>query len=503
MPCPYKDLKMENEIKDRIRCPALRAKVATAEEAAGSIREGAAVALGSDALAICRALERRVQQGADLRLRLFSGVAILEADRLLGKTGAIGRRLGQQTLLRPAINAGRTDYLDLPLGFFYQSLRAGELGPLDVAVVEAVAVNGEGFLVPTHHMHDQASFVQLARKVIVQLNISYSLEVEGMHDVYLPPNPPRRGPIPIVRVDDRIGTPYIPVAREKIAFIVPAHEGPQGIPAAPIDPTSRRVARNLIAFLRQEVSRGNLPANLPPMEIGLGAIPAAVLEELGGAEFQDLEFYSAILNDGILKLIAQGKVRAASGTGFFLTPAGEQEFLCNLALYKKHIVLRPLEITDCPEVILRLGVLALNGAVEVDIYGHANSSHITHGAIISGVGGAGEFAMNARLSVLLLPSTAKGGDLSCIVPMVPHVDIPEHGVDVIVTEQGVADLRGLTPKERAQRIIQECAHPSYRPLLEDYFSRAVKDGGAHEPHLLREAFSFHLRFMETGSMKTP
>ena len=123
------------------------------------------------------------------------------------------------------------------------------------------------------------------------------------------------------------------------------------------------------------------------------------------------------------------------------------------------------------------------------------------GDVISGVGGAGEFMMNAFLSVILLPSVAKNGDISSVVPMVSHVDIPEHAVDIIVTEQGVADVRGTTPRERAKRIIACCAHPEYRPQLQDYFERAERQGGGHEPHLLGEAFSFHQKFMETGSMK--
>jgi acyl-CoA hydrolase len=200
-------------------------------------------------------------------------------------------------------------------------------------------------------------------------------------------------------------------------------------------------------------------------------------------------------------LIARGKVRAASGTGFFLSARGEEKLLRDLGEYRKRVVLRPVEVSDCPEVISRLGVLALNGAIEADIYGNVNSSHIMSGDVVSGVGGASEFALNAYLSVILMPSTAKGGNISSIVPMTSHVDIPEHGVDVIVTEQGIADLRGLTPKERAERIIRSCAHPTYQPLLMDYFQRAVKEGGGHEPHLLDEALSFHQRFLKTGSMK--
>ena len=85
--------------------------------------------------------------------------------------------------------------------------------------------------------------------------------------------------------------------------------------------------------------------------------------------------------------------------------------------------------------------------------------------------------------------------------MASHVDQPEHAVDVIVTERGLADLRGLAPVERARAIIAGCAHPDYRPLLRDYLEDAIRARGGHEPHVLEKAFSFHTRYAETGSMK--
>ncbi|MBU1205632.1 MAG: acetyl-CoA hydrolase [Proteobacteria bacterium] len=489
---------MNEEVSRRIRCRKLLQKVVSPEEAVQVVQDGMTVGVGSDLLPCWRALERRTRGGENIHLHLWSGVAILEADRTLG---IIKRRIGQQTLLRKAINKKQVEYLDLPLGFFYQSIRAGELGALDLAIVEAVGINEDGFLIPSYRLNDMANFIQAAKQVIVQLSTCYPLELEGIHDVYIPANPPRKQPIPICRVGDRVGTPYIPVEPEKIAFIYPSEVSEPTEMDLTIDETSRQIGKHLISFLGNEVSQGKLPSNLLPIEMGLGAIPAAVLEELGDSDFEDLEFYSAVLNDRVLHLIAKGKVKMASGTGFYLTAEGEKELFRNLPIYKKHIILRPVEIADCPEVIMRLGLLALNGGVEVDIYGHVNSSHILNGDIISGVGGASEFALNAFLSVILLPSTVKSGDISCIVPMVSHVDIPEHGVDLIVTEQGIADLRGCTPKERAERIIHCCAHPAYRPQLQDYFERAVLGGGAHEPHLLDEAFSFHQRFLKTGTMK--
>ena len=492
---------MPDALNERVRCKELLSRLSSVEAAVSLIQNGMTVGVCSDLLPLCRALEKQGKEGRNLQIQLWSGVAILQADRILGKLGMIKRRIGQQTLLRTPINAQRVEYLDTPLGFFYQGIRGGELGPLDLAILEAAGFTKEGNLIPAYRLHDLPNFAQAAQRVIIQLSTCYSLDFEGMHDVYLPDNPPHKKPIPILQADDRVGTPYIPLDRQKVAGIY-ISEHPETVEMAEsFDETSQKIAQNLIDFLRKEVARGKLPPTLLPMEIGLGMIPSAFLSQLGNSEFENLEFYSAVLNDGILDLMAKGKVKTASGTGFFLSSRGEKELLQNLAEYKKRIVLRPVEIADCPEVIMRLGVLALNGAIETDIYGNVNSSHITNGDVVSGIGGASEFALNAYLSVILIPSTTKGGDISSIVPMASHVDIPEHGVDVIITEQGAADLRGLTPRERAERIIQSCAHPAYRPILQDYFERAVRKGGGHEPHLLDEALSFHSRFLKTRSMK--
>jgi len=492
---------LPDALNERVRCKELLSRLSSVEAAVSLIQNGMTVGVCSDLLPLCRALEKQGKEGRNLQIQLWSGVAILQADRILGKLGMIKRRIGQQTLLRTPINAQRVEYLDTPLGFFYQGIRGGELGPLDLAILEAAGFTKEGNLIPAYRLHDLPNFAQAAQRVIIQLSTCYSLDFEGMHDVYLPDNPPHKKPIPILQADDRVGTPYIPLDRQKVAGIY-ISEHPETVEMAEsFDETSQKIAQNLIDFLRKEVARGKLPPTLLPMEIGLGMIPSAFLSQLGNSEFENLEFYSAVLNDGILDLMAKGKVKTASGTGFFLSSRGEKELLQNLAEYKKRIVLRPVEIADCPEVIMRLGVLALNGAIETDIYGNVNSSHITNGDVVSGIGGASEFALNAYLSVILIPSTTKGGDISSIVPMASHVDIPEHGVDVIITEQGAADLRGLTPRERAERIIQSCAHPAYRPILQDYFERAVRKGGGHEPHLLDEALSFHSRFLKTRSMK--
>ena len=143
----------------------------------------------------------------------------------------------------------------------------------------------------------------------------------------------------------------------------------------------------------------------------------------------------------------------------------------------------------------------MNTAVEADIYGNVNSSQMNGTTVYNGIGGSGDYARNALISIFMTPSVAKDGKISRIVPMVTHVDHTEHDVDVLVTEQGFADLRGLSPKERARVIIEHCAHPDYRPLLLRYFEEAcAATHGAQTPHLLDSCFSFHENLARTGSM---
>jgi succinyl-CoA:acetate CoA-transferase len=201
-------------------------------------------------------------------------------------------------------------------------------------------------------------------------------------------------------------------------------------------------------------------------------------------------------------LIDAGKVTVASGTSFTPSEEGLKRLLNNIEHYSKHCILRPMEISNNPETARRLGVIAMNTAVEVDIFGHVNSTNIMGSRMMNGLGGSGDFTRNAYLSIFTTVSIAKGGDISSIVPMVSHVDHTEHDVEVIVTEQGLADLRGLSPIERANAIIDNCAHPSYQPKLRAYLEKAIQTSEyKHQPHVIGEALSWHDRFLKTGSMK--
>jgi acetyl-CoA hydrolase len=160
-------------------------------------------------------------------------------------------------------------------------------------------------------------------------------------------------------------------------------------------------------------------------------------------------------------------------------------------------VLRPQEIADDAGVVRRLGVISVNPALEVDIYGNVNSSHLFGTDIVNGIGGSGEFTRNSYISIIMCPSTVLDGRISCIVPMTPHIDSNEHSVQAVVTEQGFADIRGIGPVQRAKRIIDNCAHPAYRDYLHQYVREA---GPGHIRHNLRRSYELHRNFLQHGAM---
>ena len=497
------------DILDRVRNKGLQSKIVSAEEAAAFFKPGMNVAMSgftSSAYpkAVPLALAERMKKDP-FTINLWTGASVgPELDTALAEVHGIKTRLPYQTdkALRSEINDGSVNYLDLHLSESAQLARYGYLGKIDIAVVEACAIDEDGNLIPTTSLGNAASFVQQADKVIVEVNTSQPLDLEGMHDVYVPLDPPNRLPIPIVKASDRIGTPYIPCPQDKIRYIVPCDIADHTRSLAPLDATAQQMADLTIDFLKREIKAGRMPKNLLPIQSGVGNVANAVTAGFVRSDFRDLTVYTEVIQDGMLDLIDAGKLNFASGTAFSPSPEGMARFFKDIEKYKKYMILRPQEISNSAEVIRRLGVIAMNTAVEVDIYGNVNSTHIAGTHMINGIGGSGDFARNAYLTIFYTPSVAKGGKISAVVPFCSHVDQPEHDVDVIITEQGVADLRGKSPRQRAKEIIENCAHPDFRPMLRDYFQRAdAKTNHAHTPHLLDEAFSFHQRYLETGSMK--
>ena len=288
---------------------------------------------------------------------------------------------------------------------------------------------------------------------------------------------------------------------EKIAGIVLTDAPDRNSKFAEPDEMSKSIAAQIIDFFSHEVKMGRLPKNLLPLQSGVGNVANAVLAGLQDGPFDNLTGFTEVLQDGMLDLILSGKMLSASATALSFSPDALDRFNENIDFLRSKIILRPQEITNNPELIRRLGIIGMNAMIEADIYGNVNSTHIMGTKMMNGIGGSGDFARNSYLSFFVSPSVAKGGAISCIVPMVSHHDHTEHDVMVLVTEQGLADLRGKSPRERAKLIIENCSHPDYRDQLRDYYTRAEKAGGLHTPHLLNEALSWHQRFVETGDMR--
>jgi len=460
--------------------------------------------------AVPAALVRRVTDAAERGERFVVSVwtgssTAPELDGALAAVDGIDLRMPYQSdpVTRAKINAGLLDYVDVHLSHVARMVSDGFFGHLDAALIEVAGIAADGALIPSSSVGNNVTWIDVADRVILEVNSWQPGELEGMHDIYHGAAlPGHRTPIQILGPSDRIGVPYLRCPLEKIIAIVPTHAADYSVPSRPADGDSELIAGHVVDFLTHEVRRGRLPATLPPLQSGVGNITNAVLAGLDGGPFPPLTAYTEVIQDGMLRLLRSGAMSVASATGFSLSEDGFAELHADIAGYHDRIILRPQEISNHPEVIRRLGCLAMNGMLEADIYGNVNSTHIMGSSMQNGIGGSGDFARNAYLAMFLSPSTARNGAISCIVPMASHVDHTEHDVHVIVTEQGIADLRGLPPRRRAQQIIDHCAHPDYRPALQDYLDRATVTGpGRHTPHLLDEALSWHVRYLREGTMR--
>jgi succinyl-CoA:acetate CoA-transferase len=501
-------------IDGRIQHARLRSKVVPAEAAAALIYPGATVGMSGFTgagypkevpLALARRISEANASGAGFRINVWTGASTApELDGALAAADGIELRLPYQSdpVSREKINAGTMEYIDVHLSHVAQMVWEGFLGHLDVALVEVSGITADGELIPSSSVGNNKTWLDQADAVILEVNSWQSEALQGMHDIYYGTAlPPSRQPIPLTRPGDRIGVPYLHCPPEKVIAVVETDAADRNTGFKEPDAASRQIAGHVIEFLEHEVRRGRIPAELLPLQSGVGNVANAVLAELENSPFENLTAYTEVIQDGMLSLLRSGRMTVASATAFSLSPA-EAAHLNEVARdYHDKIVLRPQEISNHPEIIRRLGVLAMNGAIEADIYGNVNSTHLMGSRIQNGIGGSGDFARNAFVSFFVTPSTAKDGAISSIVPMVSHVDHTEHDVHVVVTEQGLADLRGLAPRRRARVIIDNCAHPDYRPLLDDYLDRAQHGAyGRHTPHLLEEALGWHARFVRTGTM---
>lgn len=483
----------------------------TAEEAASFIPNGAAIGLSGftasgapkdtfDALAAKATAEH--EAGRPFKVDIFTGASTnRHVDGALSQANAINRRAPYQNTpdLRKRINSHDAHYFDQHLSEMAQKLRYGFLGPLDFAVIEAVDVQDDGRMVLGTGAGISTTIAKMAKHIIIELNSGISRKLEGMHDLYLPADPPYRREIPIYNVNDRIGSPYLYVDPKKVLGIVRTNVTDGVKPFTALDETSERIGANVCEFLIGELKAGRLPKEFLPIQSGVGNVANAVLYGLSDAhEIPPFCMFTEVAQDAVLDLMERDRCRFVSTCSLTMSDEAQARLFAHDHDFCRRITIRPSELSNSPELIRRLGVIAMNTALEADIFGAINSTHVLGTKMMNGIGGSGDFTRNGYLSIFSCPSITKGGTISNIVPMVAHADHSEHSVDVLITDQGVADLRGKDPVQRAKLIIENCAHPDYRPLLRRYLELGH---GGQTPAVLTDSFAFHVAFNETGDMR--
>ena len=452
---------------------------------------------------LAKIAETEHAKGNPFQVGIFTGASTGDScDGVLSRAKAIRYRAPYTTNkdFRTAVNNGEIAYNDIHLSQMAQEIRYGFMGKVDVAIIEACEVTDDGKIYLTAAGGIAPTICRLADKIIVELNAAHSKAAMGLHDVYELVDPPQRREIPIYKPSDRIGLPYIQADPKKIVGIVDTNGPDEARAFAAGDPLTDRIGQNVADFLVADMKRGIIPPSFLPLQSGVGNIANAVLNALGhSTAIPAFEVYTEVIQNAVIGLIRDGRVKFASGCSLTVTNDCLNEVYRDMNFFRDKLVLRPSEISNSPEVVRRLGIISINTAIEADIYGNVNSTHIGGTKMMNGIGGSGDFTRNAYISIFTCPSVTKEGKISAIVPMVSHQDHSEHDVNIIVTEQGVADLRGKSPKQRAQAIIEHCVHPDYKQLLWDYLK--LTDGKAQTPHAIQAALGMHVEFAQSGDMR--
>ncbi len=484
----------------------------TPEEAASHIQNGQTIGFSGFTPAgatkvIPRAIAAKAQAehdaGREFRIGVLTGASTGKSlDGELARADAVLWRTPYQSDpdLRKRINAGQTRFFDLHLSLVPQMVRYGFLGKVDWAIVEVCDVTADGEIVLTTSVGGSNTYLQQAEKILLEWNRRHPKELRGIHDIYEPQDPPHRREVPIYNTSDRIGEPVVKVDPKKIVGIVYTEENDETKPFRESDETTRKIGENVAEFLARELRDGRIPKEFLPIQSGVGNVANAVLGAMGDhPDIPEFDMYSEVLQDSVIDLMLAGKIRFASATSLTVTPEKLQVIYDDLDWFKQRIVLRPQEITNNPEVARRIGVISVNTAIEVDIFGNVNSTHILGKNMMNGIGGSGDFTRSAYMSIFTCPSSAKDGKISTIVPHSSHMDHSEHSVQVVITDQGICNMRTMDPIHRSRAIIANCAHPDYRDQLNAYCDLA--EGQGYTPETLSQAFAMHQKFLETGDMR--
>ena len=485
--------------------------ILTPEEAAEFVQNGMTIGVsgftspGSPKVvtpAIAAKARREHEAGREFKVNIFSGASTNDfTDGELSRANAMNFRAPYQSLaeLRKHINSDEVHYNDRHLSEMSQEFRYGFYGKMDLAIVEVQSITDQGDMVLGTGLGSTPTWLHCAEKVIIEINDQIPETIYGLHDVYIPLDPPMRREIPIYKASDRAGKPIAHVDPKKVIGVVRTSK-PLGLADSftPVDDVTRKIGENVCDFLVGEMKQGRIPKSFLPIQSGVGNIANAVLDALeNSTEIPPFEMYTEVVQDSVLKLLETGRCKFASTCSMTFSHDAMMEFFAKPELHDK-ILMRPCEISNNPEVVRRIGVISMNTALECDIFGNINSSHVSGSRLMNGIGGSGDFTRNAYTSIFLCPSIKKDDCISTIVPMVTHTDHTNHSVDIIITDQGIADLRFKDPMQMAEEIIEHAAHPVYRPLLREYLAHAGKGHIHLNPDL---ALAFHSALAKEGDMR--
>lgn len=433
-------------------------RIVGAGEAVSHIRPGARIFLGSGCAApqtLIHALGAAAGRLRDVETcsLLTFGPADYVDDRLLGHFRHNAFFIGPN--VRAAVREGRADYTPIFLSEIPELFRSGQQR-LDVALLQVAPPDRHGHCNLGIHVDIELAAMEMADLVIAEIN----------------PNMPRtRGRAAIAATDiDLMVETDTPIL--ELSFGEPDE-----------------VAMEIGMHAARLIGDGSC------LQLGIGTIPDAVARFLD--DRRDLGLHTEMFSDGVLGLLENGNVTNArkevlAGRSVTSFAMGTRK-LYDLLDRNPDVEFWPSDFVNDPRVICRnSNVVAINSALQVDLTGQVCADSLGY-RFYSGIGGQVDFVRGAAMSphgkpIIALPSTAKGGTVSRIVP---HLDegagvVTSRGdVHYVVTEYGVAYLHGKTIRERALALL-EIAHPDFRTELRAFVRK--KHYASVSPEALRRVF---------------
>ncbi len=478
------------ELSNRVECTELLSRLVPVEEAVKHVNDRSMIAISGftksgEPKAFFPVLAKYLAENLPhAKIALLSGASLSEEVEnpiapFVGKRGPYMSSPASRKL----IHAGKMEFTDVHLSMFARNMVYGFYGDIDLAVVEVSRVRPDGSVILSSSVGLSAEALTMAKKIILEVNTSIP-DYTGFHDIVLPSVHPNVGwPIPIINVSDRVGTPYVPIDKRKVVAIIESKSPDYPVSFKATQDIDRKIAENVIDVLLQCRTWFSWGKRLPPIQSGVGNVANAIVGELYRSPFQKIRFWTEVFQDGMMRYVEDDeKFDCASATAISLSTEARNNFERLFSRCREKLVLRPMWLSNCAELISRLFVIAMNTPVEVDIYGHVNSTHIDGSKVINGLGGSGDFFRNSYISIVHTPSVRKlkdGRTVSCIMPYVRHIDHTEHDIKCVVTENGYAVNTSIrSARRRAEDIIEKCAHPHFRPILRDYLNRG---GTGDEP----------------------